>query len=127
MPGRLVHFEVPAYDTGRALAFYMRALGWSFRQMEGPLEYHLTRVSKHTGGAIHRAEQDVGIPGIFVYFDVEDIKEGAQRVRELGGKAEKLGLVPRMGWYARCTDTEGNQFGLWQNDPSAPAVEGDSQ
>jgi len=24
-----------------------------------------------------------------------------------------------MGWFAKCTDTEGNRFGLWQNDPSA--------
>jgi len=26
-----------------------------------------------------------------------------------------------MGWFAICTDTEGNEFGLWQNDPEAPA------
>jgi predicted enzyme related to lactoylglutathione lyase len=29
-----------------------------------------------------------------------------------------------MGWYARCKDTEGNDFGLWQSDPSAPTPEG---
>ena len=26
-----------------------------------------------------------------------------------------------MGWFATCKDTEGNTFGLWQNDPSATA------
>ena len=26
-----------------------------------------------------------------------------------------------MGWFATCRDTQGNEFGLWQNDPSAPA------
>jgi predicted enzyme related to lactoylglutathione lyase len=26
-----------------------------------------------------------------------------------------------MGWFAVCTDAEGNEFGLWQSDPSAPA------
>jgi predicted enzyme related to lactoylglutathione lyase len=25
-----------------------------------------------------------------------------------------------MGWFALCKDTEGNEFGLWQNDPQAP-------
>ena len=127
MPGKLVHFEVPADDTGRALGFYGELFGWSFQDMEGPSEYHLTQVSEGTAGAIHRADQGGGIPGIFVYFEVEDIKEGAQRVRDLGGKAEEPGPVPQMGWYVRCTDTEGNQFGLWQNDPSAPAAEGTPQ
>jgi len=78
-------------------------------------------------GARTEFTHPTGIPGIFVYFEVEDIKEGAQRVRDLGGKAEEPGPVPQMGWYARCTDTEGNQFGLWQNDPSAPAAEGTPQ
>jgi predicted enzyme related to lactoylglutathione lyase len=27
--------------------------------------------------------------------------------------------VPSMGWFATCKDTEGNDFGLWQHDPSA--------
>jgi predicted enzyme related to lactoylglutathione lyase len=26
-----------------------------------------------------------------------------------------------MGWFATCSDPEGNEFGLWQNDPAAPA------
>jgi predicted enzyme related to lactoylglutathione lyase len=26
-----------------------------------------------------------------------------------------------MGWFAICKDTEGNEFGLWQTDPGAPA------
>lgn len=101
--------------------------GWSFEGWEGgPIEYHMTQLAEGMGGAIHRADQGNGIPGIFVYFDVDEIEEGARRVRELGGKAEEPGLVPQMGWYARCTDTEGNQFGLWQHDPAAPA-EGGSQ
>jgi predicted enzyme related to lactoylglutathione lyase len=29
-----------------------------------------------------------------------------------------------MGWFSLCKDTEGNEFGLWQNDPSAPAPNG---
>jgi len=29
-----------------------------------------------------------------------------------------------MGWFAICSDTQGNEFGLWQDDPSAPAPTG---
>jgi predicted enzyme related to lactoylglutathione lyase len=126
MPGKLVHFEVPADDTTRALGFYGELLGWTFQELPGPIEYHMTQVSDDTAGAIHRADQGGGIPGIFVYFDVDDIKDRAQRVRDLGGKAEEPGSIPQRGWYAKCTDTEGNQFGLWQPDPSAPATEAPS-
>jgi predicted enzyme related to lactoylglutathione lyase len=27
--------------------------------------------------------------------------------------------IPGVGWLAYCTDTEGNVFGLMQNDPNA--------
>jgi predicted enzyme related to lactoylglutathione lyase len=30
--------------------------------------------------------------------------------------------VPSMGWFSLCKDTEGNEFGLWQNDPNAPGA-----
>jgi uncharacterized protein len=123
MAGKLVHFEVPANDTSRALGFYGPLFGWSFQDMPGPVEYHMTQVSDGMGGAIHRADQGGGIPGIFVYFDVDDINAGSQKVRDLGGKAEEATPVPQMGWYARCEDTEGNPFGIWQNDPAASAPE----
>jgi predicted enzyme related to lactoylglutathione lyase len=28
-----------------------------------------------------------------------------------------------MGWFAVCKDSEGNEFGLWQTDSSAPNPE----
>lgn len=27
--------------------------------------------------------------------------------------------IPSIGWFATCQDTEGNTFGIMQNDPSA--------
>jgi predicted enzyme related to lactoylglutathione lyase len=121
MAGEIVHFEVPANDTGRATGFYSQLFGWSFQSIDGPVEYHMTQVSQGLGGAIHRADQGGGIPGVFVYFGVDDIQAEARRVRELGGSAEDPQPVPQMGWYARCADTEANAFGLWQLDASAPA------
>jgi len=124
MAGKLVHFEVPADDTGRALEFYGKLFGWQFESFEGsPIEYHMTQLAEGMGGAVHRADQGGGIPGIFVYFDVDDIGDGAGRVQELGGSAEDPMPVPGMGWFVRCADTEGNRFGLWQNDASAGTSE----
>jgi predicted enzyme related to lactoylglutathione lyase len=55
---------------------------------------------------------------------VDDINAGAARVRELGGEANDPAPVPGMGWFATCRDPHGNDFGLWQNDPSAPPPAG---
>ncbi len=35
---RIVHFEIPADDPARAMAFYQSAFGWSFDKWEGPME-----------------------------------------------------------------------------------------
>jgi uncharacterized protein len=118
MAGRIVHFEVPADDTARALDFYGKLFGWQFQQMEGPVEYHMADAGG-TGVGLHSAAEGGGIPGIFVYFDVGDINDGIARVKELGGQAEDRTPIPGMGWFSRCADTEGNKFGLWQGDESA--------
>jgi predicted enzyme related to lactoylglutathione lyase len=115
MAGKLVHFEVQAQDTNRALDFYKNMFGWQFQGFEGPVEYHMTQLAEDMGGAV-----TPGDPGaIRVYFDVDDINDGVARVKEHGGKADDPQPVPGMGWFAACTDTEGNPIGLWQTDPNA--------
>jgi len=115
MAGKPVHFEIPASDTGRARKFYGNLFGWDWQTMEGPVEYHMTRTSEDTGGAIFS-----GDPGaIRPYFDVDDINVGVARVKELGGQADDPQPVPTMGWFATGSDPEGNPIGLWQTDPNA--------
>ena len=119
MAGQMVHLEIPAGDTAKAREFWGGLFGWEFQAYEGsPSEYHMTRFSESSGGAIMAAD---GTPGPRVYFDVDDINAGVSRVNELGGEAGDAMPVPGMGWFATCMDTEGNDFGLWQNDPSASA------
>ena len=57
---------------------------------------------------------------ITVYIGVDDIDAYLAKVVELGGMV----VAPRMpvlGWghLATCVDTEGNAFGLWQDDSGA--------
>jgi uncharacterized protein len=119
MAGQMVHLEIPAGDTGKAREFWGGLFGWQFEAFEGsPSEYHMTRLSENQGGAI-MAEADGGAKGPRVYFDVDDINAGTSRVKELGGEASDGMPVPGMGWFATCTDPNGNDFGLWQNDPNA--------
>ena len=116
MSGKPVHVEIPAGDTARAKDFYKDLFGWQFQAMEGPNEYHLTQFDEASGGAIFPAEER----GARVYFDVDDINAGTEKIKTLGGQADDPQPVPGMGWFATAQDPEGNKIGLWQTDPSAP-------
>jgi uncharacterized protein len=120
MPGQIVHLEIPAGDTARAREFWGLLFGWQWESVEGsPTEYHMTRFSETSGGAIY-APDPPDKRGTRVYFDVDDINAGNERVKELGGEAGDALPVPGMGWFSVCKDTEDNEFGLWQTDPEAP-------
>lgn len=118
MAGKMVHIEFPADDTGQARAFLGGLFGWEFQQFPGPTEYHMARINEDSGAAVTGGEP--GKRGARVYFDVADITASVARVGELGGESGPPMPVPSMGWFAMCTDPHGNEFGLWQNDESAP-------
>ena len=118
---KIVHFEVPATDTGRAKEFWGSLFGVQFQTYEGPVEYHMVQTGENEGGGIHPQQQ--GETGLITYFNVDDIDAARAKVQELGGSAEDKEPVPGMGWYARAEDTEGNAFSLWQRDENAPAPE----
>lgn len=114
MAGKPVQVEYTVGDTKRAAQFYGDLFGWQFEDFGGPTEYLMASAGEETGVAVQP-----GGTGVRVYFDVDDIGAARDRVGELGGSADDAMPVPSMGWFARCTDTEGNPFGLWQTDPSA--------
>ena len=120
MAGEIVHFEIPADDTGQAREFYGGLFGWQFKNFPGPSEYWMGEiVPQQSGVAITNMEP--GKKGSRAYFSVDDINAGVARVKELGGQAGEAMPVPNMGWFSTCTDPHGNEFGLWQTDTSAPA------
>jgi len=118
MEGQLVHFELPAQDSGRAKKFWSSLFGWKFREWSGPVEYSMLD-GNEPGGAIYPAEG--GPKGPVVYFGTGDIDKSITRVRELGGSADDKQPIPSVGWFARCADTEGNDFSLFQSDESVPS------
>lgn len=121
MAGKPVHVEIAASDAGSAVTFYGDLFGWEFQPFPGsPSEYHTAQSSEDTGTAI-TASADA--PPVRVYYDVDDVRAAGARVTELGGSAEEPLPVPGMGWFATCTDPEGNPFGLWQHDTAAQMPE----
>ena len=119
MPGRLVHFELPAERTERAREFWGSLFGWTFSSWDAPVEDHMTQAGGDPGGAIYPSQQ--GERGPVVYFDVDDMDATVARVRELGGEADDAMAIPGVGWFARCSDTEGNRFSLFKSDETVPA------
>jgi predicted enzyme related to lactoylglutathione lyase len=114
MAGKMVHFELPSEDTGRAKSFWSGVFGWQFNDPGiAGVEYWMTQTGEDQGGAIYPGEG-----GTKLYFDTDDIDATLAKVGELGGKAGEKLPIPHVGWFASCTDTEGNDFSLFQSDES---------
>lgn len=124
MKGKIVHIEIPADDTQRAMKFWGDVTGWKFKNygegQEGAPEYNM--FEGEPGGGLYPARE--GEKGIKVYFEVDDIDAELEKIRKAGGEAEAKMPVPSMGWFAEAKDTEGNLFSVWQSDESAPVPEG---
>jgi len=116
MAGKMVHFELPARDAGRAKGFWGGVFGWEFGDPMG-MEYWLTRTGEDQGGAIYEADK----LGLTLYFDTDDIDATLAKVKELGGAAGDKTPIPHTGWFAHCVDTEGNDFSVFQSDETVTA------
>ena len=124
MKGKIVHIEIPAEDTQRAMKFWGGLAGWSFKNYaegnDDAPEYNM--FEGEPGGGLYPASE--GEKGIKVYFETDDIDAELGRIRDAGGETEDKMPVPSMGWFASAKDTEGNEFSVWQSDESAPMPEG---
>lgn len=124
MKGKIVHVEIPADDTQRAMKFWGELAGWKFQSYgdgaEGAPEYNM--FEGEPGGAIYPS--DDGATSILVYFETDDIDTELTGIRDAGGTTEDKMPVPNMGWFAHAKDPEGNKFGVWQSDENAPVPEG---
>lgn len=118
MAGKIVHFELPAADAGRAKAFWSDVFGWQFGDSAMPgMEYYMVRTGEDQGGAVYPMAEAAGT-GTIVYFDTDDIDASIAKVRDGGGSADDKSPIPHVGWFTRCKDTEGNSFSLFQGDES---------
>lgn len=117
---RIVHFEIPADDPARAMAFYGKAFGWTFDKWEGPMDYWMIKTGEGPGidGGLMKREAP-GQPPTNVVA-VPSVDDSTKAIVAAGGAvmAPKM-AVPGIGWTAYFTDPEGNAFGIMQFDASA--------
>ncbi len=120
MEATIAHMEIPADDIDRAKNFYAELFGWEFKEF-GESGYWLFSIERGTkplgGGMMKRMRPEESIVN---YFDIPSIDEYSDKVTSLGGKivVEKTS-IPEMGYYCVCKDTEGNAFGLWEENKNA--------
>lgn len=116
MAGDLIHFEIRAGDAERAQGFWSSLLGWTFNASPGEIPYTMTRAggAGPTGG-LYRSDSEER--GLIPYFTVDDLDAAVAQVEDLGGTVRDTGVVPGVGRFAHCLDTEGNPFSLFWTDP----------
>ncbi len=133
---RIIHFEIQAQQPERAAKFYTAVFGWDIKeyvvpgvQMKDENRYWLVTTGPTTepgvnGGILFR-QGPAPTAGQAVNAFVCTI--GVANLDESVDKARKAGAIislPRMpvrgvGWLAYCQDTEGNVFGMMQEDRNA--------
>ena len=124
---RVVHFEIHACDPDRAVNFYKTLFGWNFQKWEGPMEYWMviTGPDDQPGinGGLLKRQGEIDGQAVIAYvctFDVADVDASVQTALANGGQVALPKMaIPGVGWLAYCKDTEGNIFGVMQNDPNA--------
>lgn len=123
---RPVHFEIHATDPERAITFYTTVFDWSFERW-GTNPYWLISTGDGPGidgGLVPRQgpapTDNAPVNAYPSTMEVPDLNATVRRVQQAGGAV----LVPKtalpgVGWLAYGKDTEGNIFGMLENDPSA--------
>ena len=118
---RVIHFEIQADDPERAVNFFKNVFGWKIDKW-GPEEYWLAT----TGD-----DKEMGINGAIMRripmtnpttntIGVSSVDEYTAKIIANGGKVVMpKSVIPGIGYFAYCQDTESNTFGILQPDSAA--------
>ncbi|MDP3995136.1 MAG: VOC family protein [bacterium] len=130
MSNRVVHFEIQADDTARAMKFYTDVFGWEFQQWEQNQYWMVMTAPKDSkepgiNGGLQprpapRPAQGQGTNAYVCTVQVDNIDETIKKIEAGGGiVALPKFAFPGMAWQAYYLDTEGNTFGIHQPDVNA--------
>ena len=111
---RVIWFEIPADDPGRAAKFYEKVFGWKVEKWDGPFDYWLINTGSDEEPGIHGAimPREMG-KMVRDTIGVNSYDDFAKKIEMEGGKmlSEKM-EVPNMGFMGSFQDSEGNIFAI---------------
>lgn len=124
MSGKVVHFEIPIDDGGRAVTFYEQVFGWTLERW-GPMDYWTTTAGEGEGAGGALTRRDDNSLGLMFYIAVDDIDATLAAIETAGGRRLTEPMpIPGTGWSAFFEDSEGNKGGVFQADPDVPLPAG---
>ena len=118
---RISWFDVPVDNPERAQKFYSKVFDWKFEKWDGPMDYWMAKTGTEQpgidGGMSKRMPGQMGMTNT---INVPSVDEFSKKIIENGGQLliPKM-AIPKVGWFAQCTDTEGNMFGIIEMDEKA--------
>ena len=121
---RVVHFEVYADDMERATRFYEDVFAWKVTKidLEGGANYWLVDTGEEpaqgiNGGMMPRPNPEAVTT---VMLDVPTVDEYVDKITSGGGTVVVPKFaVPGVGYAAYFRDTEGNVFGIFEDNNEA--------
>jgi hypothetical protein len=123
---KVVHFEIPVDDEGRAKEFYASAFDWELNDNDmggGNIYTTATTVAIDdqmrpkepgaiNGGMMKRSSHT---PSPVITIGVDSIDDALKKVEASGGSTiTPRTPIPDMGAFAYFKDSEGNTMGLWE-------------
>ncbi len=116
----IVYFQIPSDDIERSKKFYNQLFGWKIDKSpesntpEGMENWTVTTTDDKGNQALgggNCANRN--------FIDVKSVDEYTSKAK-LGGKVVvPETVVPGMGYYAVCVDTENNSFGIFESNENA--------
>jgi uncharacterized protein len=124
---RVIHFEIVADNPERVMKFYKEVFGWEFNKWDGPQDYWFVKTGEDNqpginGGLTPKMNQQGAATSDRVTntIDVPSVEDFSKKISTEGGKVMRPKMViPGIGYLAICEDTDGNTFGIMQNDRNA--------
>jgi hypothetical protein len=122
---RIVHFELPYDDGGRARKFYEEVFGWQVQGWGEEPTYQLAMTGSDglgiDGALYQRQSPDFGI---LIYVAVPDLVEKLAQAERAGATVVRPKTqIGGVGWSAIVRDPEGNMLGLFESEPAVPEAE----
>jgi predicted enzyme related to lactoylglutathione lyase len=122
----VVHFEMPAEDCDRMIAFYQTAFGWKTQKLGPEMgNYVLVTTAESDvkpgtpagaiGGGFFEKKPDWPAQYPSIVIAVDDISSAMKAVGQAGGKVLGEPMeIPGVGRYVSFFDTEGNRVSMLQ-------------